>query len=83
MLSTEDTIRTVIDRTNGIVERNMSKRACKESGISFDNHGNIKISEKADETLNNLIKNLVNEGGVIAKITLHNLAIEKGLNFDL
>lgn len=82
MLTTEETIMTVIDRTKGIVDRKMAQKLYEESGISFDISGNISISKEADEALNCLIQNLSNEGGVIAKIMLHNLASEEGVSFS-
>jgi len=82
MLTVEETIKSVIDRTKGIIEVAKSKKAYKEAGISVDDNGNVFIEKRADDALKSLITNIANEGGVIAKITLNNLAQEKGLSFN-
>ncbi len=80
MSSIEEIIKTIVKRAKGVIDINKAEEACKASGIAIDKTGNISISAKnADETLQSLIKNLVNEGGLIVKIMLHNLSTEKGL----
>ena len=79
MISTCDITKTIIDRASGIVDKLKAERVYKASGIEIDCNGAISISKNAEDTLNSLIENLINEGGVIAKIMLHNLSKEKGV----
>ncbi|MGR3319663.1 MAG: hypothetical protein ACUZ8O_14440 [Candidatus Anammoxibacter sp.] len=79
MISIDDITKAIIDRTSGIVDKLKAERVYKASGIEIDDNGNISISKNAEETLDSLIKNLINEGGIIAKIMLNNLSKEKGV----
>ena len=78
MTKFEEITRTIIDRSKGIVDDIKAKKAYKASGIEIDLNGKISINKPGEETLNCLVKNLIIEGGVIAKIMLHNLSLEKG-----
>ncbi|MGR3177861.1 MAG: hypothetical protein ACUZ8E_07365 [Candidatus Anammoxibacter sp.] len=79
MISTADITKSIIDRTSGIVDKRKAEKVYKASGIEIDDSGKISLTKNAEETLNSLIENLINEGGVIAKIMLNNLSKEKGV----
>ena len=75
----DEIIKAVVERTSGIIDKKRVEKIYEASGIRFDKYGNILIKSNASDTLNSLIKNLIIEGGVIAKIMLHNLSDEKDL----
>ena len=75
----DEIIKAVVERTRGIIDKKRVEKIYEASGIRFDKYGNILIKSNASDTLNSLIKNLIIEGGVIAKIMLHNLSDEKDL----
>lgn len=73
MMTTEEITKTIVDRTRGIVDENKAEKVYKASGIEIHDNGKISLSKNAEETLDSLIENLNNEGGIIAKIMLRNL----------
>lgn len=83
MTKFEEITKTIVDRSKRIIDEIKAEKVYKASGIEIDINGNISINKPAEETLNCLVKNLISEGGVIAKIMLHNLSKEKGFKIYL
>ena len=73
-------IKEIISRLKGVLEIEDAKRIYEISSIRVADNEDVVISGNPNVALDKLIRNLIKEGDYLAKITLHNIAKENGLN---
>ncbi len=64
----------VLIRSMGLLGKDKAEEVAKKSGIDLLSSGNINVSEPLDKVLEKLIRNIVAEGGIIAKIAVKNMS---------
>ena len=64
----------ILIRSMGILGKEKAEEVAKRSGIVLLSTGDIDIPEASDQVLENLIRNIIEEGGVIAKIAVKNMS---------
>ncbi len=64
----------VLVRSMGLLGKEKAEEVAKRSGINLLVSGAIELSEPPDKALENLIRNVVAEGGIIAKIAVKNMS---------
>ena len=69
----KELIRTTVNKSNGLISEEKTRKACELSGIVIDDRHNIIIKNNVYEILNRLIKDLFIAGGNIIIVMLYNL----------
>ena len=67
-------LENVLVRSMGILGKDKAEEVARAVGIKFLPSGDIDISGSPDKILNDLIRNIIKEGGVIAKIAVKNMS---------
>jgi hypothetical protein len=81
MVDTE-LIEKMLMRGAGLVGMKKMEEIGKKSGIDMDSpSGNLKLNLPPEKVLETLVKGLLKEGGVIAKIAVKNMS--KQYNFEM
>jgi hypothetical protein len=74
-------IERVLFRGAGLVGRKNIEEIATKAGIKFSNTGDIELPENIEEAFKKLLIGILKKGGVIAKISLQNMA--KQYDFEL
>ena len=76
----DNIIKEIISRLKGVLEEEKARKIYEIASIRVTGNGDVSISGNPNVALDKLIRNLINEDNYLAKITLHNIAKENGLN---
>lgn len=79
-LSNENLIKTIITRLHGVIDEKKALEIYESCNITIVKDRVPVINGNVDAVLDKLLRSLVIEGNYLVKITLHNLALENGLN---
>ncbi len=67
-------VENVLVRSMGLLGKEKAEEVAERSGIKLLSTGSIDISTDPEKVLEELIRNIVAEGGVIAKIAVKNMS---------
>ena len=67
-------LENVLVRSMGLLGKEKAEEVARKSGIRLLGSGSIDISSDPEKVLETLIRNIVAEGGVIAKIAVKNMS---------
>ncbi len=74
-------VENILVRSMGLLGKQKAEEVAKRAGITLVPSGDIEIEGSLDKVLEELIKNIVKEGGIIAKIAIKNMS--RQYNFSM
>lgn len=78
-IKTKELLKSIILKARKLLGKQNIEKLCKIHDIRLEKNHEITTKNNIFETLNNFIESLVNKGGNIIKIMLHNLSHELDL----
>ncbi len=77
----KNVLENILVRSMGLLGKSKAEEVAKKAGIRLMPSGDIEVESSPDEVLENLIRNIVKEGGIIAKIAIKNMS--RQYNFSM
>ncbi len=77
----KNVLENILVRSMGLLGKGKAEEVAKKAGIRLMPSGDIEVESSPDEVLENLIRNIVKEGGIIAKIAIKNMS--RQYNFSM